>query len=211
MRRRGWTGWTSTRHFVPVDDVVDVTANDVGRSARPSAFPPRASSFSSSNSADRRRPPQSKSSSSLSSSIVKTTTTMVSSSSSSSSSTDLRTSRPLLLRFYKSGRVYSTLLLSGRPLSGIRWAPCGNFGLVHSIRPGGVADVAGVRRGAIITGVDDVGLRTLDHAGIARTLRDRFGRGVSLVPRGLYLTRVFLGGGTRRSFASASLVSHHNI
>ena len=172
--------------FVPVDDAVDATANDVGRSARPGALPPRASSFSSSGSADRRRPPQSKMSSS--SSIVKTTTTKASS---SSSSTDLRTRRPLLLRFYKSGRVYSTLLLSGRPLSGIRWAPCGNFGLVHSVRPGGVADAAGVRRGAIITGVDGVGLRTLDHAGIARTLRDRFGRGVSLVPRGLYLSRVF--------------------
>jgi len=179
--------------FASVDDVVDATANDVGRSVRPGALPPRTSSFSSSNSADRRRPSQSKSSST--SSIVKTTTAKASS---SSSPIDLRTRRPLLLRFYKSGRVYSTLLLSGRPLSGIRWAPCGNFGLVHSVRPGGVADVAGVRRGAIITGVDGVGLRTLDHAGIARTLRDRFGRGVSLAHRSLYLALVFWGG-TRRA------------
>ncbi|KAL3785008.1 hypothetical protein ACHAW5_000330 [Stephanodiscus triporus] len=100
---------------------------------------------------------------------------------------------PLLLRFYKSGHVYSALLLSGWPLSGIRWGLCGNFALVHGIRPGEVADVSGVRRGAMIVGVDGAGLQMLDHSGVARAVRDKFGRGIDHVDNGIHPRRISFG------------------
>lgn len=106
---------------------------------------------------------------------------------------DLQMKKPLLLKFYKSGRTYTTLLLSGKPLVGINWAPVGNFALVHKVSMNSIASDAGVRRGTLVVAVssgDNSGdngsrrvvtesLRTLDHSGVARILKDRFSNGVS--------------------------------
>jgi len=98
---------------------------------------------------------------------------------------DLQMKKPLLLKFYKSGRTYTTLLLSGKPLQGINWAPVGNFALVHKVSLNSIAAEAGVRRGTLVVGVSSSngkveGLRTLDHGGVARILKDRFSNGVSI-------------------------------
>lgn len=93
----------------------------------------------------------------------------------------LQVKKPILLRFYKAGTIYQTTLLSGKPLRGIHWATCGNFALVHKVSPGSIAAEAGVRRGSLVVGVNSLGLRTLDHAGVARCLRDKFMNGVSLL------------------------------
>ena len=94
--------------------------------------------------------------------------------------TDLRTKKPLLLRFYKAGRLYTKLLLSGKPLSGITWAPCGNYTLIHNVRTGSVAYTCGIRRGSLIVGIVNDGttlsLRTMDHACMARYISEKFGQ-----------------------------------
>ena len=101
------------------------------------------------------------------------------SASSSSSKNNLHVKKPIVLRFYQSGRIYHTTLLSGQPLRGIHWAPCGNFALVHKVLPGSIAAEAGVRRGSLVVGVNNtLGLRSLDHGGVARILRDKFMNGV---------------------------------
>jgi len=102
---------------------------------------------------------------------------------------DLQMKKPLLLKFYKSGRTYTTLLLSGKPLQGINWAPVGNFALVHKVSLNSIAAEAGVRRGTLVVAVTSSSisdgrkevesLRTLDHGGVARILKDRFSNGVS--------------------------------
>mmetsp|Transcript_8501 Transcript_8501/g.19026 ORF Transcript_8501/g.19026 Transcript_8501/m.19026 type:complete len:1924 (+) Transcript_8501:286-6057(+) len=93
---------------------------------------------------------------------------------------NLQFKKPLLLRLYKSGRIYTALLLSGKPLAGIRWAPCGNFALVHKVASNSLAAECGVRRGTLVVGVNDVGLRSLDHGGVAGCLRELFLRGVPI-------------------------------
>ena len=94
--------------------------------------------------------------------------------------TDLRIKKPLLLRFYKAGRLYTKLLLSGKPLSGITWAPCGNYTLIHNVRTGSVAYTCGIRRGSLIVGIINDGttlsLRTMDHACMARYISEKFGQ-----------------------------------
>ena len=92
---------------------------------------------------------------------------------------NLQVKKPMLLRFYNSGTIYQTILLSGQPLRGIHWAPCGNFALVHKVSPGSIAAEAGVRRGSLVVGVNSLGLRSLDHGGVARCLKDKFMNGVS--------------------------------
>jgi hypothetical protein len=87
---------------------------------------------------------------------------------------NLQVKRPIQLTLYKSGRVYTVLLLSGHPLSGIEWAPCGNFALVQRVVSGGAGFNAGVRRGTIVCAVDGESLRSLDHVGVARKLRSKF-------------------------------------
>lgn len=98
---------------------------------------------------------------------------------STSCKNNLHVKKPIVLRFYQSGRIYQTTLLSGQPLRGIHWAPCGNFALVHKVLPGSIAAEAGVRRGSLVVGVNNtLGLRSLDHGGVARILRDKFMNGV---------------------------------
>ncbi len=92
---------------------------------------------------------------------------------------NLQVKKSMLLRFYKSGTIYQTILLSGKPLRGIHWAPCGNFALVHKVSPGSIAAEAGVRRGSLVVGVNSLGLRSLDHGGVARCLKDKFMNDVS--------------------------------
>jgi hypothetical protein len=82
----------------------------------------------------------------------------------------LQTTQPIHLRFYKNKQIYTTLLLSSNPLKSIEWAPCGNFGLVQRVHPNGLASRSGVRRGCLLLGVNGVGCRVLDHAGVAREL-----------------------------------------
>ena len=86
---------------------------------------------------------------------------------------------PLHLRFYKHNQIYSVVLLGNNPLSGIEWAPCGNFGLVQ--RSHGHASARGIRRGCLILAVNGMGLRRLDHAGIARELTERFHGGEEVI------------------------------
>ena len=93
----------------------------------------------------------------------------------------LQMKKPILLKFYKNGRTYTKLLLSGNPLRGITWAPCGNFALVHKVSNNSIASEAGVRRGTLVVGVNNVGLRTLDHGGVACYLKDKFTSGVSFI------------------------------
>jgi len=114
-----------------------------------------------------------------------TTTNSSSNSTNNEHPQDLQMKKPLLLKFYKSGRTYTTLLLSGKPLQGINWAPVGNFALVHKVSLNSIAAEAGVRRGTLVVGVSSSngkveGLRTLDHGGVARILKDRFSNGVSI-------------------------------
>ena len=99
-------------------------------------------------------------------------------SSSSTSSFSLQMKKPVVLTLYKHSRIYTVLLLSGNPLSGINWAPCGNFALVHKVAPGSIADECGVRRGTLVVGVNNEGMRTLDHVGVAGLLKETFTRGV---------------------------------
>ena len=93
----------------------------------------------------------------------------------------LQVNRPLVLTLYKSSRLYTTLLLSSQPLRGIEWAPCGNFALVQKVVSNLAGYHAGVRRGALVCGVNGVSLRTLDHVGVARLLRETFLRGERMV------------------------------
>ncbi|KAL9185720.1 hypothetical protein ACHAXT_003497 [Thalassiosira profunda] len=93
---------------------------------------------------------------------------------------DLQMKKPVQLRLYKNGQTYKVLLLSGKPLAGIDWAPCGNFALVHRVAPNSLAATAGVRRGTLVVGVDGEGMRTLDHAGVAGLLKEKFARGESI-------------------------------
>jgi hypothetical protein len=96
----------------------------------------------------------------------------------SNANNDLQMKKPVVLRLYKNGKVYTALLLSGKPLSGIEWAPCGNFALVQ--RSSGLAAECGVRRGCLVVGVDGEGLRTLDHVGVAFRLKEKFQRGETI-------------------------------
>ncbi|GAX11223.1 hypothetical protein FisN_UnNu033 [Fistulifera solaris] len=78
-----------------------------------------------------------------------------------------RMDHPVRLRFIKGGRI-RTYLITGRPPWGITWGPCGQFALVKKTR--GVADEIGIKRGAIISAVDEhVGL---DHVAAAGFLKD---------------------------------------
>ena len=88
------------------------------------------------------------------------------------SNTSGTSTTPVRLRFYKHHQIYSVLLLGSHPLRGIEWAPCGNFGLVQ--RSHGLASQCGVRRGCLVLAVDGIGLRQLDHAGVALELMKRF-------------------------------------
>ena len=87
------------------------------------------------------------------------------------SSSSLKMKRPIQLRFYKDSNIYSVFLIGSNPLEGIEWAPCGNFGLVQ--RSHGLAAQCGIRRGCLVLGIDGVGLRELDHAGVARALFEK--------------------------------------
>ena len=50
---------------------------------------------------------------------------------------------------------------------------------MHKVLPGSIAAEAGVRRGSLVVGVNNtLGLRSLDHGGVARILRDKFMNGV---------------------------------
>ena len=94
---------------------------------------------------------------------------------------NLQVKRPIQLTLYKSGRLYTVILLSGNPLSGIDWAPCGNFALVQRVISGLAGSNAGVRRGTIVCGINGESLRTLDHVGVARLLRSKFMNGERMV------------------------------
>ena len=109
------------------------------------------------------------------------TTTTTSSSASTPPEDNLQVKRPIQLTLYKSGRLYTVLLLSGHPLSGIEWAPCGNFALVQRVVSNLAGYTAGVRRGTIVCAVNGESLRTLDHVGVARVLRSKFLGGERMV------------------------------
>mmetsp|Transcript_34262 Transcript_34262/g.70148 ORF Transcript_34262/g.70148 Transcript_34262/m.70148 type:complete len:1741 (-) Transcript_34262:116-5338(-) len=108
-------------------------------------------------------------------------TTTSSSSASTPPEDNLQVKRPIQLTLYKSGRLYTVLLLSGHPLSGIEWAPCGNFALVQRVVSNLAGYNAGVRRGTIVCAVNGETLRTLDHVGVARVLRSKFLGGERMV------------------------------
>lgn len=78
---------------------------------------------------------------------------------------------PVHLQLYNKGCIYSVCLLSANPLRGIEWAPCGNFGVVQ--RSSRIALQSGVRRGCLLLGVNKLGCRSLDHAGVACELTNR--------------------------------------
>lgn len=94
---------------------------------------------------------------------------------------NLQVKRPIQLTLYKHGQLYTVLLLSGHPLSGIEWAPCGNFALVQRVVSNLAGYTAGVRRGTIVCAVNEESLRTLDHVGVARLLRSNFLNGERMV------------------------------
>lgn len=74
---------------------------------------------------------------------------------------------PVRMRFIQNGRI-RTLLITGRPPWGITWRPCGQFALVKRVH--GVADEIGIKRGSIISAVDDH--VRLDHVAAAGYLKD---------------------------------------
>ena len=94
---------------------------------------------------------------------------------------NLQVKQPIQLTLYKNTRLYTVLLLSGQPLSGIEWAPCGNFALVQRVVSNLAGFNAGVRRGTIVCAVNGESLRTLDHVGVARLLRSKFLGGERMV------------------------------
>jgi hypothetical protein len=95
--------------------------------------------------------------------------------------TSMKANHPIQLRFYKHNTIYSVLLLGSNPLKDIEWAPCGNFGLVQRVTPNGLASQSGLRRGCLILGVNGVGCRMLDHAGVAVELTARYNEGKPVV------------------------------
>jgi len=92
---------------------------------------------------------------------------------------NLQVKKPIQLRFYKNSQVYTVFLMSSTPLKGIEWAPCGNFALVQ--RSSGLAAQCGVRRGSLVLAVNGVGLRQLDHAGVAKELIENYAGGSNSV------------------------------
>ncbi len=78
-----------------------------------------------------------------------------------------RMDHPVRLRFIKGGRI-RTYLITGRTPWGMTWGPCGQFALVKKTR--GLAEEIGIKRGAIISAVDEhVGL---DHVSAAELLKE---------------------------------------
>ena len=74
---------------------------------------------------------------------------------------------PVRMRFIHDGRI-RTFLITGRPPWGINWGQCGDFALVKRVH--GTADEIGIKRGSIISAVDEhIGL---DHVAAAGYLKD---------------------------------------
>lgn len=95
------------------------------------------------------------------------------------STDNLQVKKPIQLRFFKNSQVYTVFLMSSTPLKGIEWAPCGNFALVQ--RSSGLAAQCGVRRGCLVLAVNDIGMRQLDHAGVAKALIENYAGGSNSV------------------------------
>jgi hypothetical protein len=72
------------------------------------------------------------------------------------------------MTFYKSGKLYSVVLLTGAPF-GIEWASCGQFPLVQ--RSYSHAAQAGVKRGSLVARINSISLKNMDHQVAASLIR----------------------------------------
>jgi len=94
---------------------------------------------------------------------------------------------PISMTFIRRGKLYKVLFLSDPPY-GIDWGPCGKFCLIQRVKPGGIADSAGVRPSTIVAkifteGNDDIKevqdqgekntntIYHLDHSSVASILK----------------------------------------
>jgi hypothetical protein len=78
------------------------------------------------------------------------------------------------MTFYKSGKLYSVLLLTGAPF-GIEWASCGQFPVVQ--RSYSHAAQAGVKRGSLVARINSISLKNMDHQVAASLIRLAVERG----------------------------------
>ncbi len=94
---------------------------------------------------------------------------------------------PISMTFIRKGKLYKVLFLSDPPY-GIDWGPCGKFCLIQRVKPGSIADIAGIRPSSIVAricsgdndaneGQKDKGgnnvhtIYNLDHSSVAATLK----------------------------------------
>jgi hypothetical protein len=70
--------------------------------------------------------------------------------------TKMKIRDPISMTFIRGGKLYKVLFL-GNPPYGIEWGPCGKFCLVQSVKPGGIADRAGVRSSSIVARIYNEG------------------------------------------------------
>ena len=70
--------------------------------------------------------------------------------------TKMKIRDPISMTFIRGGRLYKVLFLSNPPY-GIDWGPCGKFCLVQRVKPGGIADRAGVRPSSIVAKIYNEG------------------------------------------------------
>jgi hypothetical protein len=100
------------------------------------------------------------------------------------SSTKMKIRDPVSMTFIRNGKLHKVLFLSDPPY-GIDWGPCGKFCLIQRVRPGGIADRAGVRPSSIVAGIytgnnveDDHyynnknTIYNLDHSSVATVLKE---------------------------------------
>ena len=66
--------------------------------------------------------------------------------------TKMKIRDPISMTFIRNGKLHKVLFLSDPPY-GIDWGPCGKFCLIQRVRPGGIADRAGVRPSSIVAGI----------------------------------------------------------
>jgi phosphatidylinositol 3-kinase len=106
---------------------------------------------------------------------------------SSTADSKMKIRDPISMTFIRDGKLYKVLFLSDPPY-GIDWGPCGKFCLVQRVKPGGIADRAGVRPSSIVAGIytkrndesseaqdprhDKNTIYHLDHSSVATMLKE---------------------------------------